>query len=51
MEKITRGHVSRIFTAKVSEDDISGLEKLAERVRRNVIDRRLKSLEIMESML
>ena len=51
VEKITRGHVARIFTAKVSEDDISGLEKLAERVRRNVIDRRLKSLEIMESML
>ena len=49
--QITKGHVSRIFSLEADEELIEELETAAERVRRSVIDRRLKSLEIMEQML
>lgn len=51
IDRITRGHVSRIFSLETNEETMNELDKTAERVRRRAIDRRLKSLDIMESML
>lgn len=51
IDRITRGHVSKIFSLTAEEQTLNELERTAENVRRKVIDRRLKSLEIMESML